>query len=80
MSPLQFEVLKAKWKDRLRGSHHVDIVVRKGGQDYRYEGDFLTDLFDVYGYAEKRPERLFPDAQSPTQERLEDGGFPRARQ
>jgi len=52
---LKDAAFRQKWCDRLRGSHHVNIVVRRNGQDFTYEGDFLKDVFDVYGYRRRAP-------------------------
>jgi hypothetical protein len=35
----------SRWKERrLRAAHEIDIIVRKDGREYRYEGDFLKDV------------------------------------
>lgn len=45
------EVIKAldpehkRWSERrFFAAHTIDIIVRKDGKEYRYEGDFLKDV------------------------------------
>lgn len=37
-----------RWRHRaFRAAHTIDIIVRKDGHAYRYEGDFLKDVSRV---------------------------------
>jgi hypothetical protein len=37
-----------RWgQQRFRAAHTIDIIVRKDGKEYRYEGDFLKDVARV---------------------------------
>lgn len=46
LNELQYNSIN-KLRETLRWSHSTDIIVRKDGQDFHFEGDWLRDAIDL---------------------------------